>query len=87
MSLLCLLYQVVNQCLEHERMINDYETLTSDLLEWIENTITVLNDREFANSLQGVQQQLAAFNTYRTVEKPPKCVPCLLYALYSLTMF
>lgn len=64
--------KVVNQCLEHERMINDYETLTSDLLEWIENTISVLNDREFANSLQGVQQQLAAFNTYRTVEKPPK---------------
>jgi spectrin beta len=53
-------------------MINQYETLTSDLLEWIENTIQVLNDRQFANSLNGVQQQLGAFNTYRTVEKPPK---------------
>uniref|UniRef100_A0A665VSJ8 Spectrin beta chain n=1 Tax=Echeneis naucrates TaxID=173247 RepID=A0A665VSJ8_ECHNA len=28
--------------------------------------------RKFANSLVGVQQQLQAFNTYRTVEKPPK---------------
>ena len=55
-------------------MIHDYETLTSDLLEWIKNTIDVLNDRTFANSLNGVQQQLSAFNTYRTVEKPPKWV-------------
>ena len=53
-------------------MIHDYESLTSDLLEWIEQTIVVLNDREFANSLQGVQQQLSTFSSYRTVEKPPK---------------
>ena len=64
--------QVIDHALENERMINDYETLTSDLLEWIDQTISVLNDREFANSLIGVQQQLASFNTYRTVEKPPK---------------
>ncbi|CAO2606801.1 Spectrin beta chain, non-erythrocytic 1, partial [Lemmus lemmus] len=30
------------------------------------------NNCKFANSLVGVQQQLQAFNTYRTVEKPPK---------------
>ncbi len=66
------LVQVVNQCLEHDQMINDYESLTSDLLEWIDNTIVVLNDREFANSLTGVQQQLSTFSSYRTVEKPPK---------------
>ena len=64
--------QVVNQCIDHDDMIRDYESLTSDLLEWIENTITHLNDREFANSLLGIQQQLSTFNTYRTVEKPPK---------------
>lgn len=64
--------QVINQCLENDQMINDYETLTSDLLEWIKNTIEVLNERNFANSLTGVQQQLTTFNTYRTVEKPPK---------------
>jgi len=55
-------------------MIRDYETMTSDLLEWIQKTITTLNDREFANSLAGVQQQLATFNGYRTMEKPPKYV-------------
>ena len=58
--------------MENDEMINQYETLTSDLLEWIENTVQVLNDRQFANSLSGVQQQLGAFNTYRTVEKPPR---------------
>ena len=45
---------------------------TPDLLRWIENAIEALNDREFANSLRGVQEQLAHFNTYRNVEKPPK---------------
>lgn len=53
-------------------MIEKYETLASDLLMWIEQTIAVLNNRKLTNSLTGVQQQLQAFNTYRTVEKPPK---------------
>jgi spectrin beta len=64
--------QVINQCRDYDSMINDYETMTSDLLEWIQRTIEALNDRNFANSLIGVQQQLATFNGYRTVEKPPK---------------
>ena len=64
--------KIVDQALENDRLINEYEGLTSDLLEWIQQTINVLNDRTFANSLQGVQQQLTSFNTYRTVEKPPK---------------
>ena len=67
--------QVLNQCIDNEDCINQYETLTSDLLEWIEQTIEQLSEREFANTRQGVQQQLAAFNNYRTVEKPPKYVP------------
>lgn len=53
-------------------MVEKYETLASDLLVWIEQTIAVLNNRKLTNSLTGVQQQLQAFNTYRTVEKPPK---------------
>lgn len=68
----CEWLQVINQCREYDSMIHDYETMTSDLLEWIQKTITTLNDRQFANSLAGVQQQLATFNGYRTVEKPPK---------------
>uniref|UniRef100_A0A669CBT0 Spectrin beta chain n=1 Tax=Oreochromis niloticus TaxID=8128 RepID=A0A669CBT0_ORENI len=64
--------KVLDQAIETEKMIEKYETLSSELLMWIEQTIVVLNNRKLANSLSGVQQQLQAFNTYRTVEKPPK---------------
>ncbi|XP_035519397.1 spectrin beta chain, non-erythrocytic 1 isoform X4 [Morone saxatilis] len=64
--------KVLDNAIETEKMIDKYESLASDLLEWIEQTIIILNNRKFANSLVGVQQQLQAFNTYRTVEKPPK---------------
>lgn len=64
--------KVVGIAMENDRMINEYESLTSELLRWIEATIEALGDRQFANSLVGVQQQLAQFSNYRTVEKPPK---------------
>nr|XP_003408759.2 spectrin beta chain, erythrocytic isoform X1 [Loxodonta africana] len=64
--------KVIDHAIETEKMIEKYGWLASDLLTWIEQTITVLNNRKFANSLTGVQQQLQAFSTYRTVEKPPK---------------
>ncbi|XP_077469904.1 spectrin beta chain, non-erythrocytic 1 isoform X2 [Stigmatopora argus] len=64
--------KVLDNAIETEKMVDKYESLASELLEWIEQTIIILNNRKFANSLVGVQQQLQAFNTYRTVEKPPK---------------
>ncbi|KAM3717265.1 Spectrin beta chain [Dirofilaria immitis] len=64
--------KVVNELVENEKLINNYERLSSDLLEWIRQTIELLNDRHFVNSLNGVQKQLAEFNSYRTQEKPPK---------------
>ncbi|XP_063047258.1 spectrin beta chain, non-erythrocytic 1-like isoform X3 [Engraulis encrasicolus] len=64
--------KVLDSAIEAQKMVDKYESLASDLLEWIEQTIIILNNRKFANSLVGVQQQLQAFNTYRTVEKPPK---------------
>lgn len=80
--------KVVRIAMENEKMIKDYETFTSDLLGWIESTIVQLGDREFANSLVGVQQQLSQFANYRTVEKPPKFVEkgnleVLLFTLQS----
>ncbi|XP_054154264.1 spectrin beta chain-like isoform X2 [Oppia nitens] len=66
--------KVVGQAMDNDNMVHEYETLTSDLLKWIEVTIDTLSDRNFANSLNGVQQQLSSFNNYRTVEKPPKFV-------------
>lgn len=49
-----------------------YEKLTSDLLDWIRRKITELEDRNFPNSLEGIQKELLSFKQYRTVEKPPK---------------
>ncbi|KAJ4442212.1 hypothetical protein ANN_12078 [Periplaneta americana] len=80
--------KVVGIAMENDRMVQEYEGLTSDLLRWIEATITALGERDFANSLAGVQAQLTQFNTYRTVEKPPKFVEkgnleVLLFTLQS----
>ena len=60
--------------MENEQMIGEYEKLTSDLLRWIDGKIDQLQERKFANSLSGVQQQLAQFSSFRTVEKPDKFV-------------
>ncbi|KAM9700199.1 spectrin beta chain, non-erythrocytic 1-like, partial [Menidia menidia] len=64
--------KVLDNAIETQNLVQKYESLGSDLLDWIEQTILVLNDRNFSNSLMGVQQQLQAFNSHRTVEKPPK---------------
>lgn len=80
--------KAVGAAMENERMIEEYEKMTSDLLKWIESTIVTLSDRKFANSLIGVQQQLGQFSNYRTVEKPPKFIEkgnleILLFTLQS----
>ncbi|XP_074603103.1 spectrin beta chain-like [Brevipalpus obovatus] len=80
--------KVVGEAMDIDRMISDYDKLTSDLLKWIEKTIEELGDRQFANSLQGVQQQLAHFNSYRMVDKPAKFeeksnLEMLLFSLQS----
>ncbi|KAL3991418.1 charged multivesicular body protein 4 [Sarotherodon galilaeus] len=64
--------KVLDNCIEAEKIVNRYDALASDLLEWIEKTIAVISNQKFANSLTGVQQQLQAFTTYCTIEKPIK---------------
>ncbi|XP_077313254.1 spectrin beta chain, non-erythrocytic 1-like isoform X1 [Lithobates pipiens] len=64
--------KVLDHAIEADKLIENYEHLASELLQWIEQMIITLNDRKLANSLSGVQNQLQAFNTYRTIEKPPK---------------
>lgn len=66
--------QVLDNAIEAEKIIQRYEVLASDLLEWIEKTISIISNQKFANSLTGVQQQLQAFTTYCTIEKPIKYV-------------
>jgi spectrin beta len=64
--------KVISSAMHIDQDIREYETLTSQLLEWIRITIEQLSDRQFANSLQGVQQQLMSFNQYRMNEKVNK---------------
>ena len=63
---------IVGQMMDADKMKVHYEKLTSDLLEWIKLKIKVLENRDFPNSLEGIQRELLAFKQYRTVEKPPK---------------
>uniref|UniRef100_A0A3Q3BGL2 Spectrin beta chain n=1 Tax=Kryptolebias marmoratus TaxID=37003 RepID=A0A3Q3BGL2_KRYMA len=79
--------KVLDNCIEAEKIVNRYEALASDLLDWIEKTIAVISNQKFANSLTGVQQQLQAFTTYCTIEKPIKCekgnLEVLLFTIQS----
>lgn len=63
---------IVGQMMDADKMKIHYEKLTTDLLEWIKMKIGVLENRNFPNSLEGIQRELLAFKQYRTVEKPPK---------------
>uniref|UniRef100_A0A8C6YEN6 Calponin-homology (CH) domain-containing protein n=1 Tax=Naja naja TaxID=35670 RepID=A0A8C6YEN6_NAJNA len=64
--------KVLDQVLGIEKIIERYESLASELLEWIEITIPFITNQKFANSLSGVQQQLQAFTAFCTLEKPLK---------------
>ncbi|XP_072315924.1 spectrin beta chain, non-erythrocytic 4 isoform X2 [Eucyclogobius newberryi] len=64
--------KVLDKCIEAEDVIKRYEALASELLLWIEKTISIISNQKFANSLSGVQHQLQGFTSYCTVEKPSK---------------
>ncbi|XP_072287539.1 spectrin beta chain, non-erythrocytic 4 isoform X2 [Pyxicephalus adspersus] len=64
--------KVLDQVIATDKDIYRYEVLASELLDWIERTISIITNQKFANSLLGVQQQLQAFTTYCTTEKPCK---------------
>ncbi|XP_049846907.1 spectrin beta chain, non-erythrocytic 1 isoform X2 [Schistocerca gregaria] len=63
---------IVGQMMDADKKKVFYEKLTTDLLEWIRQKVTELEDRNFPNSLEGIQKELLRFKQYRTVEKPPK---------------
>ncbi|XP_041428097.1 uncharacterized protein LOC734930 isoform X4 [Xenopus laevis] len=60
----------VNQ--ENEHLMEDYEKLASDLLEWISRTIPWLENRVPEKTMHDMQQKLEDFRDYRRVHKPPK---------------
>uniref|UniRef100_A0A3P8V6X7 Actinin alpha 4 n=1 Tax=Cynoglossus semilaevis TaxID=244447 RepID=A0A3P8V6X7_CYNSE len=60
----------VNQ--ENEQMMEDYEKLASDLLEWINRTIPWLENRTPEKTVKDLQAKQEDFRDYRCVHKPPK---------------
>ncbi|OCT79830.1 alpha-actinin-2 [Xenopus laevis] len=60
----------VNQ--ENERMMEEYERLTSELLEWIRRTIPWLENRTPEKTMQAMLKKLEDFRDYRRKHKPPR---------------
>lgn len=67
-----LIFQIVGQMMDVDKLKNNYELFTTNLLEWIKIKVIELDNRNFPNSLEGIQKELLKFKEYRTVEKPPK---------------
>ncbi|XP_056308550.1 alpha-actinin-2b isoform X1 [Danio aesculapii] len=60
----------VNQ--ENEKLMEDYERLASELLEWIRRTIPWLENRASEKTMVEMQRKLEDFRDYRRMHKPPK---------------
>uniref|UniRef100_A0A6Q2YFX3 Uncharacterized protein n=1 Tax=Esox lucius TaxID=8010 RepID=A0A6Q2YFX3_ESOLU len=60
----------VNQ--ENEKLMEEYEKLASELLEWIRKTIPWLENRVAEQHMRAMQQKLEDFRDYRRVHKPPR---------------
>lgn len=56
----------------NEKMMEDYERMASDLLDWINKTLPWLQDRPNNETLDDMQKKLDALRVYRRSEKPPR---------------
>lgn len=63
---------IVSKLMDSERTEVDYEHIASELLQWIRMTTTQLLTVNFPSSLNGMREEHAKFNQFRTTEKPPK---------------
>ncbi|KAL4640977.1 alpha-actinin-2 isoform X2 [Arapaima gigas] len=60
----------VNQ--ENEKLMEEYEKLASELLEWIRRTVPWLENRTPEKTMAAMQAKLEDFRDYRRLHKPPK---------------
>ncbi|XP_068116817.1 alpha-actinin-3 [Hyperolius riggenbachi] len=60
----------VNQ--ENEKLMEEYEKLASELLEWIRRTIPWLENKTPEKTMGAMQKKLEDFRDYRRVHKPPR---------------
>ncbi len=67
------LCKVLRMNQDNEKLMDEYDRLASDLLEWIKRKRPWLEDRTLPeNNLPAVQNKLDEFRNYRGKEKPPK---------------
>jgi len=64
--------KVLNVNQENERMMEEYEQMATNLLEWIQQTLPWLQDRSSETTLQDTQHRLEEFRQYSAITKPPK---------------
>uniref|UniRef100_A0A7E4VHD1 Alpha-actinin, sarcomeric n=1 Tax=Panagrellus redivivus TaxID=6233 RepID=A0A7E4VHD1_PANRE len=57
---------------DNEKLMQDYENLASDLLNWIQRWNPWLSNRSTDLTLDDVRKKLDDFRQYRTHEKPPR---------------
>ncbi|XP_052009277.1 alpha-actinin-2-like isoform X2 [Xyrauchen texanus] len=60
----------VNQ--ENEKLMEEYERLASELLEWIRRTVPWLENRVAEKTMAEMQRKLEDFRDYRRMHKPPR---------------
>ncbi|XP_028142929.1 spectrin beta chain, non-erythrocytic 1 isoform X1 [Diabrotica virgifera virgifera] len=66
--------KIIKQMIDSDKLKLTYDKLTTDLLDWIKLKIVELEDRQFPNSLEGIQNLFIQFGHYRNQEKPPKYI-------------
>ncbi|GAB6026067.1 hypothetical protein CHUAL_012270 [Chamberlinius hualienensis] len=66
------LVNILGHMVDIEKKKGLYESFTTTLLDWITAKTAEIEDRNFPNTLEGIQAELLKFKTYRTEEKPPK---------------
>ena len=64
--------RVLQMSKEHERLIQEYESMASDLLEWIPSAVDRLSERPELGSVESCLENLKAFVPFRTEEYPAK---------------
>jgi actinin alpha len=57
---------------QNEKLKSDYLDRAKRLLDWINQTTSAMGDREFDNTLEGVEGKINDFKSYKTQDKPPK---------------
>ncbi|CAH0552966.1 unnamed protein product [Brassicogethes aeneus] len=64
--------KIIHKLADLDKKKISYDSLFTNLLGWIQKKIVELEDRNFPNSIEGIQTLMAEFMVYRTKEKPPK---------------